>query len=137
MTDRNIGRNSLNDTGTTNSAFELPWMSPASFNQVNNSRAEQTAYSLPAVNITGADAPGRPAGGDPNIINLVGGGTKDLRLADQPQGDEQHDRGARQRLSPQEYAAKLRHLEREGRQQNEPGMDVIKIKKPQHPQRSR
>lgn len=123
MTERNIGRNEIPAVGTTSSAFESPWTQPGSFNQLSNFQAGRTYDSLPPLILSGADNAGRPVGGDPNIINLVGGGTKDLRLADQPAGLEENGRGARQRLSPQEYSEKLRHLD------NEVGTDIIKQKK--------
>lgn len=124
MTDRNIGRNSFNELSTTSSAFELPWSNPGSFQQLNSFHARGSNTDLPPLSLSGADNAGRPVGGDPNIIHLAGGGTKDLRLADQPPGNDDSNGGKRQRLSPQEYAEKLRQLERE------PSMDIIKIKKP-------
>lgn len=124
MTDRNIGRNNFNETSTTSSAFELPWSNLGSFHQVNSFHAGRSNTDLPSLSLSGADNAGRPVGGDPNIIHLAGGGTKDLRQADQPAGNHDNHSGKRQLLSPQEYAEKLRHLERE------PSMDIIKIKKP-------
>lgn len=123
MTERNIGRNEIPAVGTTSSAFESPWTQPGSFSQLSNFQAGRTYDSLPPLTLSGADSTGRPVSGDPNIINLVGGGTKDLRLADQPAGMEESGRGTRQRLSPQEYSEKLRHLD------SEASMDVIKQKK--------
>ena len=123
MTERNIGRNNFNDTGTANGAIESPWSNPRSFQQLGIFESARPTGNLPIPEFSLSDNAGRPVGADPNIIQLVGGGTKDLRLADQPAGSEENTRGARQRLSPQQYAEKIRHLERE------PSMDVIKEKK--------
>ncbi|MCC7531053.1 MAG: hypothetical protein IT342_21215 [Candidatus Melainabacteria bacterium] len=93
--------------GTGNGAFELPWRDQGAFRALGNSHNTNTAFDLPALNINGADNIANNRTGSPHIIQLPGGGTKDLRLADEP--DEGAGRG--RRLSDAEYKAKLREVD--------------------------
>ncbi|HNB24536.1 MAG TPA: hypothetical protein PKZ32_19100, partial [Candidatus Melainabacteria bacterium] len=113
MSDRIISRNTFNDNATTNGALESPWTDSNSFRQLNQRHLESAVTALPSLSLAGAENAGRPVGSDPNIIQLVGGGTKDLRQADQPFGNDAQNGSPRRLLSPQEYAEKLRQVERE------------------------
>lgn len=102
MTDRHIMSRNRGDTGTGHGAIEFPWGERGAFSALDNTRNTSTGFNLPALDIGGADHPASSRTG--HIIQLPGGGTKDLRLADEPQGN-------RQRLSDSEYTAKLREVD--------------------------
>ncbi len=118
MTDRHITSRPRGETDTIHGGIEMPWSDGSSFRQLNNFQRANTGVDLPTLNINGADNLARNQTGSPHIINLVGGGTKDLRLADEPGSDE--GGGGRRRLSATEYAEKLRHTN---------DMDIVKVKK--------
>ncbi len=107
MTDRHITSRPRGDTGTGNGAFELPWGDQSAFSALNNFRPANTGFSLPNFGLNGADNIANNRTGDPHIIQLPGGGTKDLRMADEPDEEAGHGR----RLSDTEYRAKLRDVD--------------------------
>lgn len=110
MTDRPVPGRLRENVGTGNGAFDNAWSSPGSIRELNsfNSRTP-TNYDLPTVNMIGNEnAAARTR--TPQIINLVGGGTKDISLADEPVTDRGRNRV---RLSDREYADKLRHVAQE------------------------
>lgn len=118
MTDRHITSRPRGETDTIHGGIEMPWGDQNSFRQLNNFQPANTGFSLPNLDINSAGNPARNQTDSPHIINLVGGGTKDLRLADEPGSDE--GGGGRRRLSASEYAEKLKHTN---------DMDIVKIKK--------
>jgi len=116
MIDRHVPGRVHENGGTARGAFETPWSSPGLIRELNNRNDfSQANRGLPGFEITGDDSTmSRPAANrNPNIINLVGGGTKDISQADEPAGD----RGGRPRvrLSDRDYAEKMRHVEQEER----------------------
>ena len=110
MHDRPVPGRVRENAGTGNSAFESPWSTVGSFRDLNafNSRAT-TNYDLPSMNVVGAENAATRSR-TPQIINLVGGGTKDISLADEPVSDRGRPRV---RLSDRDYADKLRHVAQE------------------------
>lgn len=121
MTDRHITSRPRAETDTIHGGIEMPWGDRNSFRQLNNFQPASTGFNLPTLDINNSGNLTRNQTDSPHIINLVGGGTKDLRLADEPASDEAGG-GGRRRLSDREYAAKLKDVD----------IESLKIKKSFH-----